>query len=96
MERAGRHGWVAGLLGAWAVGAVEPAEEADMRRHIEECEACRHEATQLREAVEELVDSGEMASPVVWETILSTIHSRVGPEAERWLAEGARARPPAG
>jgi CheY-like chemotaxis protein len=89
MNRAERHGWATGLLGAWAVGAVDPAEEADMRRHLTECDTCRDEATQLRDTVEELVDAGELASPSVWESVLSTIHGRVGPEAEHWLAEGA-------
>jgi CheY-like chemotaxis protein len=91
MNRAERHGWATGLLGAWAVGAVDPAEEADMRRHLAECPVCRNEATQLRDVVEELVDSGDLASPAVWESVLTTIHSRVGPEAERWLAAGAPA-----
>jgi CheY-like chemotaxis protein len=94
MNRAERHGWATGLLGAWAVGAVDPAEEADMRSHLAECATCGAEATRLRDAVEELVDAGEMASPAVWESVLSTIHSRVGPEAEKWLAEGAPASMP--
>ena len=93
MNRAERHGWVTGLLGAWAVGAVDPAEEADIREHLTECEACRIESAQLRDAMEGLVDAGELASPAVWESVLSTIHSRVGPEAEHWLASGVR--PPA-
>jgi CheY-like chemotaxis protein len=94
MNRAERHGWATGLLGAWAVGAVDPEEEADMRRHLAECPTCRQEATQLRDAVEQLVDAGELASPSVWEEVLSTIHSRVGPEAEDWLAKGAPVEPP--
>ena len=94
MNRAERHGWATGLLGAWAVGAVDPAEETDMRRHLAECAACRDEAAHLRDAVEGLVDAGELASPAVWESVLSTIHSRVGPEAEAWLAEGAPVAPP--
>ena len=94
MNRAERHGWATGLLGAWAVGAVDPAEEADMRRHLAECATCRAEATQLRDALEQLVDAGELASPTVWESVLSTINSRVGPEAEQWLAVGAPATAP--
>jgi CheY-like chemotaxis protein len=85
MNRAERHGWAAGLLGAWAVGAVDPAEEADMRRHLAECRLCRDEAAQLRDAMEGLVEASDPASPEVWEQILSIIHSRVGPEAEAWL-----------
>lgn len=85
MNRAERHGWAAGLLGAWAVGAVDPAEEADMRRHLAECGLCRDEAAQLRDAVEGLVEAGDLASPGVWEQVLTTIHSRVGAEAEAWL-----------
>jgi CheY-like chemotaxis protein len=94
MNRAERHEWATGLLGAWAVGAVDPTEEADVRRHLAECATCRHEAAQLRDAVEDLVDAGELASPSVWEQVLSTIHARVGPEAEDWLAQGAPAPEP--
>jgi CheY-like chemotaxis protein len=93
MNRAERHGWATGLLGAWAVGAVDPAEEADIRAHLVECEPCRIESVQLRDAMEGLVDSGELASPAVWESVLSTIHSRVVPEAEHWLAEGEQSVP---
>lgn len=89
MNRAERHGWAAGLLGAWAVGAVDPAEDADMGRHLAECGPCRHEAAQLRDAVEGLVEAGELASPGVWEQVLSTIHARVGAEAEAWLRVAA-------
>lgn len=85
MNRAARHGWTAGLLGAWAVGAVDPEEEADMRRHLAECDACGAEAAQLRDALEGLVEAGELPSPAVWERVLSTIHGRVGPQAEAWL-----------
>jgi CheY-like chemotaxis protein len=87
MNRAERHGWAAGLLGVWAVGAVDPAEEADVRRHLAECEACRAEAAQLRDAVEDLVEAGELAPPRIWEDVLSTIHARIGAEAEAWLRE---------
>jgi CheY-like chemotaxis protein len=74
-------------LGAWAVGAVDPGEETDMRRHLAECDTCQSEAAHLRDAVEDLVDAGDLAEPRVWEQVLATIHGRVGPEAEAWLEE---------
>ena len=85
MTDADRHAWAAGLLGAWAVGAVEAREEREMRRHLASCDVCRAEAAQLRSAVEELVEVGDIPAPWVWERVLTTIHGRVGPEAERWL-----------
>jgi CheY-like chemotaxis protein len=85
MNRVERHAWAAGLLGAWAVGAVDPAEEADMRRHLAECELCRDEAAELRNAMEGLVEVDDLAPAEVWDQILSIIHSRVGPQAEAWL-----------
>jgi CheY-like chemotaxis protein len=74
------------------VGAVDPAEEADMRRHLAECDSCQAQASQLRDAVEGLVERGEIAPPAVWERVLATIYSRVGPEAEAWLQVQPRER----
>jgi CheY-like chemotaxis protein len=91
MSSADRHETVSRLLGAWAVGAVEDGEEAAVRRHLDECEGCRTEALQLREAMVELVAAADEASPRVWERVLSTIHGRVALEAEGWL----RAQPAA-
>jgi CheY-like chemotaxis protein len=85
MSLAQRHEWASGLLGAWAVGAVEPIEETDVRSHLDECATCRDEAAELRDAMDDLVDAGAPASARVWERVLSTIHGRVGGEAERWL-----------
>jgi anti-sigma-K factor RskA len=33
----------ADLLGGYVLGALDPADEAEMRRHLEECEECRRE-----------------------------------------------------
>ncbi|MBD0282818.1 MAG: anti-sigma factor [Thermoleophilaceae bacterium] len=33
----------ADLLGGYVLGALDPAEETEMRRHLEECEECRRE-----------------------------------------------------
>lgn len=83
------HKWVAGMLGAWAVGSVDAEEDRCIRDHVAECEACNDDAVELRAAVEGVVDSGQLASPTVWERVLSTIHGRVGAEAERWLRDNA-------
>ncbi len=94
MNRAERHGWAPGC---WAHGPLAPWTRQRRRTCAAtspKCAAYRDEATQLRDAVEGLLDAGELASPSVSEAVLSTIHSRVGPEAEQWLAEGAPATPP--
>jgi CheY-like chemotaxis protein len=83
----GQHRWVWGLLGAWAVGAVDRSEEVAIVNHLDQCAPCAQEAAQLREAMNELVAVDGEASPRVWEQVLSTIHGRVGGEAEGWLRQ---------
>ncbi|ANS64360.1 hypothetical protein SLINC_2136 [Streptomyces lincolnensis] len=45
------HDEVRDLLAAWAFGALEPAEEKTVRRHLAECETCGTEAEHLKETV---------------------------------------------
>jgi uncharacterized protein (TIGR03083 family) len=44
------HQYVAGLLGAWALGACPPRDAAVVTAHLAGCPACRAEATRLRRA----------------------------------------------
>lgn len=48
------HEAVRELLGAWAVGALEPGEEAAVAPHLADCPHCAAEARQLRSVVREL------------------------------------------
>lgn len=57
------HDAVRDLLAAWAFGALEPADEKKIPRHLAECEDCAAEAERLRETVR-LLDGPQLnASP---------------------------------
>ncbi|MEU8510954.1 zf-HC2 domain-containing protein [Kitasatospora sp. NPDC048722] len=43
------HEWSAELVGAYVLGALDPAEAASVERHLADCPACRQEVTELRE-----------------------------------------------
>ncbi|MFD7905896.1 anti-sigma factor family protein [Kitasatospora sp. NPDC059747] len=43
------HEWSAELVGAYVLGALDPAEAAAVERHLADCPACRQEVTELRE-----------------------------------------------
>ncbi|WP_432174823.1 maleylpyruvate isomerase family mycothiol-dependent enzyme [Streptomyces sp. Tue6028] len=57
----GEHEAVRDLLAAWAVGALTPADERTVPRHLAACESCAAEAERLRETVR-LLD-GPRATP---------------------------------
>lgn len=50
-------------LAAFALGALEPGEAAEMERHLADCEECRTELEWLRPAVQLLPDSVERLEP---------------------------------
>ncbi|SDK86788.1 maleylpyruvate isomerase family mycothiol-dependent enzyme [Streptomyces indicus] len=52
------HEGVRELLGAWALGAVPPAEEPRLLAHLAECEWCADEAGRLHDTVR-LLDGGD-------------------------------------
>ncbi|MEE1782638.1 zf-HC2 domain-containing protein [Streptomyces sp. SP17BM10] len=43
------HGWSTEPIGAYVLGALDPAEAASVERHLADCPACRQEVTELRE-----------------------------------------------
>ena len=49
------------LSGAYAVDAVDDVERARFERHLADCDACRQEVAELREAAALLAD--EVATP---------------------------------
>ncbi|MFE9437485.1 maleylpyruvate isomerase family mycothiol-dependent enzyme [Streptomyces sp. NPDC006602] len=56
------HEAVRDLLAAWAFGALEPADERKVPRHLAECEDCAAEAERLRETVR-LLDGPQPDEP---------------------------------
>lgn len=50
-------------LGAYALGALEPSETAEVERHLEGCERCRRELRWLRPAVQALPETVERQEP---------------------------------
>ena len=57
------HARVALALGAYAVGALEPEEAAEVRAHLETCAACRAEAERLARAAAWLGTTQEAPPP---------------------------------
>ncbi|MGW6530597.1 maleylpyruvate isomerase family mycothiol-dependent enzyme [Streptomyces venezuelae] len=56
------HEAVRELLGAWALDALMPGDEADVTEHLGECERCAAEAARLRDTVRHL-DGPEAPDP---------------------------------
>ena len=56
------HDTVRDLLAAWAFGALQPADEEKVPRHLADCESCAAEAERLRETVR-LLDGPPLPGP---------------------------------
>jgi anti-sigma-K factor RskA len=63
------------LLGAYALDAVEPAEAAAIRAHLEECPRCRDEVAQHQQTAAVLANTGGKAPAGVWDAIAARIES---------------------
>ncbi|BAL88127.1 hypothetical protein AMIS_29070 [Actinoplanes missouriensis 431] len=62
------------LVGAYALDAVNDLERAAFERHLAECEACRIESAELREAAARLADGvWSVPPPRLRETVLAEI-----------------------
>lgn len=81
-------------LAAYALGALEPGEAAELERHIAGCEECRVELDWLRPAVKLLPESVRRLEPPdeLRARLFEQVHSEaarpgssVGPRRGRWL-----------
>lgn len=67
------HDRIRGLLGAYALGALDDDERVAVDRHLELCSECRAEVAQLREAAASIVEPEEPAPADVWERVSKAI-----------------------
>jgi anti-sigma-K factor RskA len=69
-------------LGAFALGALGPAEQAEVRAHLAVCDECAAEVRALRPVVDALARSTEPVDPpaVVRQRLLSSIARPAAPE----------------
>ena len=67
------HHEIQDLLGAYALHAVDAAEEAAVERHILRCEECREELEQHREVTALLSTTERFAPTNLWENIVRQI-----------------------
>ncbi len=72
MANSEHHFGVREVLGAFALDAVDKAQRADVERHLEDCDACRSELVELREAVRLLPERPE-PSEALWKRIMSEL-----------------------
>ncbi|MEV6302140.1 anti-sigma factor [Actinoplanes sp. NPDC051861] len=83
------------LIGAYALDALDDIERAAFDRHMRECEACRLEAAELRDAAARLADPAWSAPPPrLRENVLAEISKtrQVGPVPVAAPPGRARAR----
>ncbi len=92
-------------LSAYALGALEPGEAAELERHLAGCEACREELEWLRPAVQVLPESVERleAPAELRGRLLEQVRSEAGTaggsrrgRSWSWLPRGWSLRPVAG
>ncbi|MDQ4097849.1 MAG: hypothetical protein M3144_08290 [Actinomycetota bacterium] len=79
------HEEVRELLGASVVGALTDRHEQEaVAEHLRECQTCRAERDELKEAAERLRDERaewDVAAEAVWERIRTEIRRRPGDSA---------------
>src|SRR5262245_63555662 len=82
-------------LGAFVLGALAPAEEAEVRAHLAECDECAAEARALRPVVDALAWSVATVDPpaAVRERILRSIAAPSARPAQAPKAAPVAARP---
>jgi hypothetical protein len=73
------HDDVAELLGAYALHAVDPDEQAEIERHLEGCPRCRAEVADHRWVATQLGNSGGDAPDGLWDRIASTLEETAPP-----------------
>jgi anti-sigma-K factor RskA len=91
-------------LAAYALGALEPGEAAELERHLAGCEACREELDWLRPAVQALPESVERleAPAELRGRLLAQVRSEAGTAGatqrgrSSWMPRGWSLRPATG
>src|SRR5215468_3558709 len=86
------HEELRGQLGAFVLGALAPAEEAEVRAHLAGCDECAEEARALRPVVDALAWSVEPVDPpaAVRERILLSIAGPAAGPVARPVSVAAR------
>jgi len=75
------HVAVEGLLGAYALDAVDRDEAIVVEHHLESCPRCRAELDEHREMAGALGNSVEPLPPALWDNIAGRLHEAVPPRA---------------
>ncbi len=89
------HGRWRDELAAYALGALEPGEAAELERHMAGCEACRTELEWLRPAVQLLPESVERVEPPpeLREGLMEQVRAEAHRSARRsWGFQSLRSR----
>ncbi len=73
------HYEAAGLLGAHALDALEPAEQEAVQRHVGECRACQRELAEHREVAALLTPGWAKAPEHVWARIAGSLEEKPPP-----------------
>ena len=87
------HDAVSELLGAYALHAVDPAEEALVGAHVENCARCREELAELQGVASVLGTLDVEPASQSWERIAEQLHLTEAdtPPSRPWLAMAAGA-----
>jgi anti-sigma factor RsiW len=86
----------ADLVGGYVLGALDPAEEAAMRRHLEECEQCRREYESLAgiPALLDRIEPADVPPPEPAPSLEEAVLDRVARERGAGAARPRLAWPP--
>jgi anti-sigma-K factor RskA len=102
MNETGHERWT-GELSAYALGALEPGEAAELERHLAGCERCREELEWLRPAVQVLPESverleapTELRGRLMEQVRLEAERTGTSQRGRRWLPQGWDLRPVVG
>ena len=93
------HDAIRELLGAYALGAVDPDERRRVEAHLAECPACRAELAELRAAASALplLVAERVPSPALRNRLIAQVQAEAQPPAAQPLAMTApRPAPPPG
>jgi anti-sigma-K factor RskA len=86
----------ADLIGGYVLGALDPAEEAAMRRHIEECDQCRREYESLAgiPALLDRIEPADVPPPAPAASLEDAVLNRVARERRERAARPRLSWPP--